>query len=179
MPRLLLAALLVLGTLGLAAQAPERRVLAWSDFTGTPDPVSPFDAHTHWKVRYRYDAPRRTDRGFVVDVRVENTLEPDSWVRPAALRRPNQARLLAHEQGHYDIGLLCALKFRNAVRSRTFSRDVRAEVKALFEAILAEARQMDLDYDADAKHMKDTVQQARWERRLAEAIAEAWPGPAR
>ncbi len=169
------AALLLIGALGLAAQAPERRVLSWSDFTGTPDPASPFDAHTHWKVRYRYDAPRRTDQGFLVEVKVENTLEPDSWVKPAALRRPNQARLLAHEQGHYDIGLLCALKFRNAVRSRTFSRAYKLEVQALFEAALAEARQMDLDYDADAKHMKDAVQQARWERRLAEAIrAVGW-----
>lgn len=156
------------------AQTPERRVLAWSDFTGIPDPASPFDAHTHWKVRYRYDAPQHTARGFVVDVKVENTLEPDSWVKPAALGRPNQARLLAHEQGHYDIGLLCALRFRNAVRSRAFGRDYKAEVKALFDEALAEARRMDLDYDADAKHMRDAAQQARWERRLAEAIAAAW-----
>ncbi|MFN8011671.1 MAG: hypothetical protein U0P81_09720 [Holophagaceae bacterium] len=160
----------VLSGLGLA-QTPERRVLAWSDFTGAPDPASPFDAHTHWKVRYRYDAPLRAPGGFVVDVKVGNTLEPDSWVRPAALRRPSQARLLAHEQGHYDIGLLCALKFRKAVRARTFTRAYHAEVQALFDAALEEARRMDLDYDADSKHMKDTVQQARWERRLAEAIA--------
>ncbi len=172
----ILAACAVLGTSGQAlhAQAPERRVLAWSDFAGSPDPGSPFDAHTYWHVYYRFDAPARVPGGYRLDVKVWNLLEPRSWVKPEALRRPNQARLLRHEQGHYDIGLLCALRFRAAANRRLFSADYQAEVRALFQAILAEARQMDLDYDADTRHMKDEARQAAWNRRLEAALAEAW-----
>ncbi len=100
-------------------------------------------------------------------------------VRPRArvLRTANQSSdLLAHEQGHYDIGVLVG---------RALARDLMALSEAT-PAALARAASAAFDlhrvtrmapiqqaYDTETKHSQDTKEQQRWAGLISAALAAA------
>lgn len=152
----------------------EARRLTWADFQGRPDPGSPYDAYTYWSVQYAYDAPVREGEGFRVAVRVWNRLGERSWVKPHVLQDPTSAELLNHEQGHYTLGLLCALTFKKAVAERRFGKDYHAEIRRLFSETLATYVTLEKTYDAETRHMRDRAAQKAWDQRLARMVEERW-----
>ncbi|MCE1205193.1 MAG: hypothetical protein LWW79_11370 [Holophagaceae bacterium] len=177
-PRWPVALCLLAATLPMAAgetRQIENRRLSWADFRGVPEADKPFEAYTYWTVHYRYDAPIREGDGFRITARVWNELEERSWVRPGALRGARSTELLNHEQGHYSLGLLCALEFKQAVTERRFGPRHSLEVKDLFDQILRKYVDLEKRYDAETRHMSDRVAQRAWDQRLAQLIAERWP----
>lgn len=153
----------------------ENRQLTWADFRGEPEADSPFDAYTYWSVHYTYDAPTLDGDGFRVVVRVWNQLDARSWVKPNVKKDPSTAALLDHEQGHYTLGVLCALEFKQAASQRRFGRHYHAEIRALFDQTLKKYVDMEKHYDAETRHMRDPAAQKTWDRRLAQLVSEGWP----
>ncbi len=158
------------------AQQPqiENRRLTWEDFRGQPAAGSPFDAYTYWTVRYRYEAPRREADGLHIVFRVWNQLGERSWVKAHTPREHVKADLLNHEQGHYTIGVLCALEFKQTASARRFGENYDAEIRGLFDEILKKYLTLEKAYDAETRHMQDRERQKAWDLRLARMVEERW-----
>lgn len=139
----------------------KNRALTWDDFTGKPDKNSTFDAHTYWNVNYRYkkviyknDTARIEEP--VVILELNKRL---SWVKPGR-ETPN---LLKHEQGHFDIGLLCQKELIDKFNTSTFTRfDFRDKVQLLFKTILDKYALMGTKYDDETRHGKNPEKQKSW-----------------
>jgi hypothetical protein len=152
----------------------ENRQLTWADFKGEPEADSPYDAYTYWSVHYSYDAPTLDGDGFRVVVRVWNQLDSRSWVKPRVKADPSTAALLDHEQGHYTLGVLCALEFKKVASGRRFGKHYHAEIRDLFDQILKNYVDMEKRYDAETLHMRNPAAQQTWDRRLAQLVSERW-----
>jgi hypothetical protein len=171
--RILLAALALVVPV-LAAQTVENRRLTWADFKGTPDAASPYDAYTLWSVRYQYDAPERTSEGLRIRFRVWNRLDDRSWVKWNTPREHQKPELLNHEQGHYSLGVICALSFKKATTTYRFTTDYQAEAARLFSETLERVRALERAYDAETRHMYDRYEQKNWDAKLEHMIEELW-----
>jgi hypothetical protein len=152
----------------------ENRRLTWTDFRGTPETDRPYDAYTYWSVHYSYDAPTRDGDGFRLIVRVWNQLDDRSWVKAHVLKDPNNGELLDHEQGHYTLGVLCALEFKKVASRNVFGAHYHVEIRSLFDQILNKYVDLEKVYDAETGHMWNREGQKAWDQRLARMVNERW-----
>ena len=152
----------------------ENRQLTWADFRGEPEAESPYDAYTYWSVHYSYDAPTRDGDGYRVSPRVWNQLDGRSWVKPRVKEAPVSTALLDHEQGHYTLGVLCALEFKKLASTRRFGKHYHAELRDLFDQVLKKFLDLEQRYDAETRHMWDRAAQREWNQRLARMVSERW-----
>lgn len=83
----------------------KNRLLTWDDFTGKPDKSSVHEANTYWKLNYRFQGITfNGDTAKFNELSVKLELDKDkTWIK-SGKETPG---LLKHEQGHFDIGLLC------------------------------------------------------------------------
>lgn len=171
--QILLMALVLIAPV-LAAQTVENLRLTWADYKGTPEAASPYDAYTYWSVRYEYDAPERTPEGVRLRFRVWNRLGERSWVKRNTPREHQKAELLNHEQGHYSLGVICALSFKKVASTYRFTSDYNAEAARLFSETLGRVRALERTYDAETRHMYDRNEQKAWDAKLGRMIEELW-----
>lgn len=146
------------------------RPLTWDDFTGAPDPQSSLFAYTYWYVTYKWGP--FSFSGDTVKWKVEVTLElePRSWRKSDKV----SDSLLAHEQGHFNIGLLFARSFRNRVGITVFFRhDYESRIAAIFREELERFREMEKKYDQETRHFHDRVQQKKWDAFLRKELETA------
>lgn len=164
MKNVFLAVFLLLGS-ALSAQTViingERtnRLLKWDDFTGTPDHSADLYAYTYWYVSYKWGA--FPFKGDTVKWKVEVTLELEkrSWKKPDKI----SDSLLAHEQGHFHIGLLFAKAFQERVNATVFFRpDYQSRIEGIFNEERERFRQMELLYDKETAHFRNREQQKKW-----------------
>jgi hypothetical protein len=147
--------------------------LQWSNFTASSALPAGEDAH----INPRFDVPnrpiRRVGTQFMLAETFQITVTPVARVKPVAA---HTADLLAHEQGHYDIGLLAG---------RVLARDLQT-LGASSPAALATALQQSFNqhtvtrlgpiqqrYDSDTQHGTNPQQQQRWNSLIRNALAMA------
>ncbi|MES2775166.1 MAG: DUF922 domain-containing protein [Bacteroidota bacterium] len=149
---------------------PDRK-LTWEDYRGEIENNTDFWAKTHWAVTYKYSSKfsSRSDTAkLVFDVVL--TLKPISWVRP----EKKSARLLKHEQVHFDLAKICAAEFKKKAASSTFFKhNYRLRVDAVFKEILNKYKAMQELYDRETNHMMNKGEQERWEKKIAAMLVEA------
>jgi predicted secreted Zn-dependent protease len=93
------------------------------------------------------------------------------------LRSANQtADLLAHEQGHYDIGVLAARAL--AADLASLSAKTPSELSRLANDTFTLHTRTRLgpiqrDYDNDTNHSQNTQEQQRWSQMIARAMANS------
>lgn len=135
------------------------RRLRWDDFTGQPDHSTGLYAYTYWYVSYKW-GPFGFSRDTVKwNVEVILELEKRSWKKPDKI----SDSLLAHEQGHFDIGLLFAKAFRERVNATVFFRpNYQSRIAELFNEELEKFRKMESQYDRDTEHFHNREQQRKW-----------------
>lgn len=89
----------------------------------------------------------------------------NSWL---AQRTPaEQVTLLAHEQGHYDLGALIGRDYFLQVmqlkgNSYADSAALQVDLNAVAAATIARIQEVSDDYDTATKNSSDTVAQAKW-----------------
>jgi hypothetical protein len=147
------------------------RKLTWSDFKATPDANSNFWAYTGYLVRYRYDDVRISGESVRIgsfDVTVE--LDPArTWAR---MDKVNDA-LLAHEQGHFDIGILCGKEILATFKTTNFERsNYRGQMQSIFQDVLKKYIDMGRQYDKETEHYRNKEEQERWNKLLAERLSK-------
>ncbi len=147
--------------------------LTWSNFTGKVDVKSPYDAMTYWNVNYEYDAPVIKGNNVNINFRVWNMLGPNSWVKWNTLRENQKAELLNHEQGHFDLGLICALEAKkNLLNFKYTKTGYHNEIKIVFNDTMKKIIGMEKKYDFETNHMNNRTAQKKWDQFFKNRIAE-------
>lgn len=169
----LLAIGIVVAPLCLAGQAPsppdrnapvprdwsENRPLVWEEFLGAPDAASEGAALTAYQIQARTIC-EASGPTFRVSVRF---LPDQSWVKP----RHRTPRVLAHEQGHFDLAEVTARQLR--VELDRLELGCAAGNAAFNNLVTAfQSRDADLQHSYDHQTMfgTDTSVQHSWERKI-------------
>ena len=151
--------------------APNPRDLSWSDFNVVSSLPGNEDAHIDMK----YDIPEKDFRKVDGLWRMAETFE--IAVSPVAkiLDGTNKtAKLLSHEQGHYDIGILVG-----HAMARDFEALATSTPQALVDAIknkfklhrITRMKPIQEKYDEDTKHSLDQAEQDRWDEMIRKCLA--------
>jgi len=137
----------------------ENRLLTLEDFHAAPDAASNGAALTVYEIQARtnceVDGP-----AFRVSVRF---LPGQSWIKPPQ----RVARILAHEQGHFDLAEVSARRLRAELASLDLPC---AAGNDAFKELVAETNRRDGDlqrsYDRQTMFGTDTTAQRQWESRI-------------
>ena len=149
------------------------------DFQKGPPAGIPHHAHTSTRLGYGFRYRSRTFNGSSVVVLSEVTLtnnlvQSESWTR-----RPGDAQLMQHEQGHFDITetvrrrarayftkqRMARIKFRASTLDgavQALEEGMRKEMAPFFARMPLLQRQ----YDAETQHGTNAAEQARWRKQL-------------
>ena len=168
-----------------------RRTLTWGDFTrrqaAAPGPgqtVSGAETVTSYGLSLRTEVvPGAKPVRFRIkdDVSVTITLQKQqSWVASWVLQRPaaEQARLLEHEQGHYDLVALLArdmfidlmqLKANSYATNNAATTDA-TKVRQRYDVKMGPLQRR---YDTDTNHGLNPTAQARWNGFVQSAFTQA------
>ncbi len=135
--------------------------LSWVDFSGKVDKSSTYNAYTSYSFKTKFGGVN-----FIGDSAIINGFEvilefdhKKSWAKANKLTD----ELLVHEQGHFDIGILCV---REIAKNFKVSKFTKANLNSLLQSITTEAskkyREMGLTYDAETNHSINKEQQLKW-----------------
>ena len=147
--------------------------LTWDDFKGTSKAKSTFVASTNSGLSFNFgykviDGKPTTDFNY----KVETYFYPElSWFAPGRVN----PRILAHEQKHFDISELHARILRKRIAEFNFTTNVKRELDTLYEAVEAERRSMQSQFDLETDHSVIKDQEIAWELKIAELLAEHEP----
>jgi predicted secreted Zn-dependent protease len=142
-------------------------LLKWSDFTGSPDYGVEYFGFTYWNISYNYDAFQYKGDTAKWQVQITVELGKNSWKKKDKITDT----LLKHEQGHFDIGILCAMELQQRVNATVFFKnDYQAKLAVLIKEVVDKYKKMDLQYDEETKHHANREQQWKWDAFFAEKI---------
>lgn len=149
--------------------------LTWGDFATVAHLSNHEDAHVNPVFELQNRPLRRVGRDYALAETFEVRVRPLARVRQGASQTDD---LLAHEQGHYDIGIVAA---------RALSRDLAA-LRASSPRALVHAADtawtlhtqtrlgaIQQAYDTDTNHSRDAQAQQRWAELIRAALALASP----
>lgn len=152
---------------------PNPITLAWSDFATVNALSNNEDAHIDPGYEIQNRPLRRVNNQFMFAETFELRVHP----RARVLSTANQTTdLLAHEQGHYDIGILAARAL--AADLASLSAKTPAELSRLAHDSLTLHTRTRLGpiqhaYDHDTNHSQNTQEQQRWSQMIATAMARS------
>jgi hypothetical protein len=144
----------------------KNRPLTWNDFKGAPDRGSSYDASTFWSITYNIKGISfRGDTAKIDRFSVILTLDENlSWSKPE--KQTNI--LLKHEQGHFDLALICQLEIIDQLNSLVLLKtNFKEKIPAIFSSILEKYRSLELKYDAETDHSKNQAAQDSWNNFIA------------
>ena len=147
--------------------SPAFPVISWDDFQAEPVEDSWFLAQIYWGVSYNTKV-KDIPAGFKVEVCAYCYInKARSWVKS------EYEELLEHEQGHFNIGHLCALAFQKKVQRTKFNpKNYRQEVQRMYDENMREYCEMERNYDKETCHMMDSEMQRKWKNDLQEKLKE-------
>lgn len=141
--------------------------LTWDDFTGQLDETSKYWARTNWRVTYKYKIISTRKDTVAIELNVLPFLKTTSWVLPSK----KTDELLVHEQGHFNFALLVAAEFKKTVNSTILLKsDYNQKISFIFNSVLNNVKQMEVQYDEETKHMVNKKEQLRWNIKIDEML---------
>jgi len=147
------------------------RKLEWSDFKGKVDMSSSYWAHTAYTIKYRYDNVKfNGEMATIVNFELSLELDPErTWARTEKI----SDELLIHEQGHFDIGILCAKEIMAIFNKTSFNKsDFSEALKSMVSETIRKYNEMGVQYDRETEHFRNKEQQEKWNSLLAEKLAK-------
>jgi hypothetical protein len=147
----------------------ETRPLTWDDFKGEPDNGSAYDASTFWDITYNikgisFKGDTAKINKFSVILKLNETF---SWRKPA--KQTNI--LLKHEQGHFDLGLICQREIIDELNNTVlFKTDFKDKIPAIFSATLEKYRLLEKKYDEETDHSNNQPAQDNWNKFIADKL---------
>ena len=143
--------------------------IKWDDFTGPVEADSKYGATIYWRINYKYKVLSFRGDTAIIDLQVSPLFKGKSWVLP----NKKTDELLAHEQGHFDLAIIGALKFKKIATSTILLKGNYAEkINLIFDSILTDIRQMELQYDEETNHMLNRSEQARWNKKINDMLTD-------
>ena len=140
--------------------------LSWEDYTGKPDKSSPFYACTANNINYNYDSVEIFgDSVIIKGNQVILELDPiKSWINiEMANNKKANAELLIHEQGHFNLGILCMneilTKYKNSIFQKSNFNNL---LQTMFSETLSKYMELGVKYDKETDNSKNKEQQLKW-----------------
>ena len=142
--------------------------LTWANFQGRPPTAGNEGARTAYGLYYAWSC-----KGERFGFRVVAGFHPTrSWVKQAVVKNPAEnARVLRHEQTHFDITEVFARRLRKELGS--VSRPCAqsdAALKAIARRIVDEERRTQQRYDSESNHGLIENRQADWNFEVAKML---------
>lgn len=146
---------------------PEYR-LSWEDFRATPPLTGNIAATTASGISY-YFSSTEVSGEMEVDFTVKCFFYPEkSWYKPEICN----AVVLSHEQLHFDISELFARKMRRQLNSTRFTRNIKAEIRAIYRKINEELAAFQDRYDLETDYSRNVGQQKAWNATIQAALSQ-------
>ncbi|MGB8374159.1 MAG: DUF922 domain-containing protein [Salegentibacter sp.] len=144
------------------------RPLTWADFKAEPPANDPYEANTNSGISYSWTYSTSSGRP---DLRYEvhTYFYPElSWSRELE----EEDYILAHEQLHFDISELYARKLRKELEEYEIGRNIRRDLRNIYNKIEQEREAMEKAYDAESNHSKNREAEFRWRKMIAKKLSE-------
>ena len=154
------------------------RKLSLSDFKGAPDTSSTLPAITHCEINWEVDIRRaKQNKDAFPPLKVLVNFTGQSWVNP---KRGVTQTALRHEQGHFDIAVLCAAELQQKYNEATFTRFDTAVpvITAMYLETLEKCDRMRTKYAMATTNGKNLTMQTEWETSLEEQLNRYLQPPA-
>lgn len=146
------------------------RLLAIGDFKAKPDPASHGVGATYSGVLMEMQGLAKRD---VMNITVTLTIYFDktkSWMK----KEGKNARVLAHEQLHFDLTAIKACDLAKAIEEEKFtSENVQQRLRELQRQHMQELNEWQLNYDKETRHGTIMEKQAEWAERIERGIANS------
>jgi hypothetical protein len=145
------------------------RPLSWADFKGTAPVGVPWGAMTSSGFSFK-SSMSADENSLDISVGVYTFfIKSSSWKKPVA----NSPYHLEHEQHHFDITRLGAVKLVNEIRKAHFTTEnYKTLLNALFNKIYNEQIALQNQYDLQTKHSLDKARQLEWNQRISNEISK-------
>lgn len=140
--------------------------LTWSDFKAQPS-NNRAAATTASGITYRYTTDVIGDV-MKVDFTITAHFYPNkSWYRPELV----DTHILEHEQLHFDISEIFARKMHERMATTKFTRNVRKEVRKIYNQINKEMNDFQDTYDTETNFSRNREQQEFWKQKIDELLS--------
>jgi hypothetical protein len=146
----------------------QRPRLTWDDFRARPPKSTSYPSALS-DTGFKYQL---VCRNGLLDVDVKAFFAPSgSWVKPDS----KTPELLSHEQGHFDMAELYALRLRKAVQDAKVGCGDTAKANAAGEKIAGEFQKewlnAEREYEQDTQYGTDLREQDAASKRIADGLA--------
>ncbi|WP_297696657.1 DUF922 domain-containing protein [uncultured Eudoraea sp.] len=142
--------------------------LSWANFKAEPPKNSEIAATTASGLSYQFSTTEENGK-YELDYIISTFFYPNrSWYQPNICDEV----ILSHEQLHFDISELYARKMRKIMDNTTFTKNVKAEVKAIYRQINKELAEFQQVYDRETNYSRNIEQQLSWNKKIKEALAK-------
>jgi len=142
--------------------------LSWANFKAEPPKNTEIAATTASGLSYQFSTTEENGK-YELDYIVSTFFYPNrSWYQANICDEV----ILSHEQLHFDISELYARKMRKIMDNTTFTKNVKAEVKAIYRQINKELAEFQQVYDRETNYSRNIEQQLSWNKKIKEALAK-------
>lgn len=146
---------------------PNKR-LYWKDFKAELPSNAHAAATTASGISYEFST-RYVENKMIVDYKVYAFFYPTkSWYNPKICNEIT----LVHEQLHFDITELFARKMRTEMAATDFTKNVKAEVKAIYKRTLRELNNFQNRYDDETNYSRNLEQQKIWIQSIEKELSK-------
>lgn len=145
---------------------PDRK-LQWSDFQAAPPAHPKSGAVSYSSFSYEGGSIRKKDTLYINLTLQTFHIKSASWVTPAV--RDDYS--LAHEQLHFDITWLVALRFRKKVTQMELTADdYDSMIQYEYIESFREMNRLQAAYDSETGHGTNHAAQYRWQQTIADSL---------
>lgn len=139
----------------------QRRQLQWEDFKGQPVASAPNAALTSTSILISFGYDRNA-----LTYNLQCVFYPEkSWTKVKSVR------ILAHEQGHFDISQLFTRKLHKALSEYRFAEStVDRDVMDIYQNIGAQQAAFQQQYDKETNFSRDASQQLLWQEKIEQEL---------
>ena len=141
----------------------ENRKLTWADFKDRPNLNSGAVALTASGITFGFSIQKSGGKPVSFNTTVESLFYPDkSWY----ITERADSYILGHEQLHFDIAELFARKMRMQLSKMTFTKNVKKEIKQVYQATLKALQAYQKEYDRATNFSRNREQQLVWVKKI-------------
>ncbi|GAA3946859.1 hypothetical protein GCM10022209_48900 [Chitinophaga oryziterrae] len=143
------------------------RKLRWSDFKAIPPMRSKSAAVSYTSFAYEGNSLHKKDTLLLNLTLQVFFIKSASWSKPIVM----DAVGLAHEQLHFDITWLVALRFQQRIKTMPLTiEDYDSIIQYQYLESFREMNRLQEAYDDETNHGQNPAAQAKWQHIIAEAI---------
>jgi hypothetical protein len=145
--------------------------LNWSHFSGKVDKSSSYNAHTSYK--YNTKMGKVSMLGDSVYIESFDLIlyldQPNSWAK----KGKTTDYLLEHEQGHFNIGILCVREIMQRYKAARFTpQNFTLTMQTIMNETAKKYTAMGFQYDRETEHSNNKAEQERWNNFFATELVE-------